>query len=149
MYYSCVIAALWGTVQAYPEIYSRVTHDFFSAIWPRKRFSLPLFRLVIAIYVLLVATPLVWVNISFSTMTAIVGFLATNAGVALAMLAALYLDRCCRPATARVVVLCRGRALRDHPHRCQLHQRLGTFPEHWATRHQGRSVFLSRTGAGG
>ena len=34
-----------------------------------------------------------WIDVSFATLTAIVAFLATNAGVALAMLAALYLDR--------------------------------------------------------
>ena len=28
VYYICVVAALWGTVQSYPEIYARVTHDF-------------------------------------------------------------------------------------------------------------------------
>ncbi|MEX2092165.1 MAG: hypothetical protein WD971_05780, partial [Pirellulales bacterium] len=93
VYYVCVVAALWGTVQSYPEIYARVTHDFTSAIWPQRQFSLHRFRLVIATYVLLVATPLVWIDVSFATLTAIVAFLATNAGVALAMLAALYLDR--------------------------------------------------------
>jgi len=93
VYYVCIVAALWGTVQAYPEIYTRVTHDFCTAIWPTRKFSLHRFRFVIAAYVFLVATPLVWIDATFSTMTAIVAFLATNAGVALAMIAALYLDR--------------------------------------------------------
>jgi hypothetical protein len=93
VYYICVVAALWGTVQSYPEIYARVTHDFCTAIWPTRKCSLHRFRLVIAAYVFLVATPFVWIDVSFSTLTAIVAFLATNAGVALAMLAALYLDR--------------------------------------------------------
>jgi hypothetical protein len=93
VYYICVVAALWGTVQSYPEIYARVTHDFCTAIWPKQAFSLDRFRLVIAAYVLIVAAPLVWIDVSFATLTAVVAFLATNAGVALAMLAALHLDR--------------------------------------------------------
>ena len=93
VYYVCVIAALWGTVQAYPEIYTRVTHDFLTAIWPDWKLSMPRLRLAIVAYVLLVATPLLWIDVTFTTMTAIVAFLATGAGVALAMIAALYLDR--------------------------------------------------------
>jgi hypothetical protein len=93
VYYVCVVAALWGTVQSYPEIYARVTHDFCTAIWPSRQFSLRRFRLMIAAYVFLVATPLVWIDVSFATLVAIVAFLATGAGVALAMIAALYLDR--------------------------------------------------------
>ena len=93
VYYVCVVAALWGTVQAYPEIYARVTHDFLSAIWPNRQFSLQRFRLVIAAYVLASTTPLLWINVSFATLTGIVAFLATGAGVALVMIAALYLDR--------------------------------------------------------
>ncbi len=93
VYYVCVVAALWGTVQSYPEIYARVTHDFCSAIWPKQSFSLNRFRLVIVAYVLVVATPLLWIDVTFATLTGVVAFLATNAGVALVMIAALYLDR--------------------------------------------------------
>ena len=93
VYYVCVVAALWGTLQSYPEIYARVTHGFCTAIWPEWQPSLRGFRLGIAAYVFAVAVPLVWIDVSFATLTAIVAFLATNAGVALAMLAALYLDR--------------------------------------------------------
>jgi hypothetical protein len=42
--------------------------------------------------VLVATLALVWSNVQFATMTAIVSFLATNAGVAVAMLAALYLN---------------------------------------------------------
>ena len=92
VYYVCVLAALWGTLQAYPEIYCRVTHEFWAAIWPRH--TVPYRRLQIGIcaYVFATAVPLVWSDIQFSTITAIVAFLATNAGVAVVMLAALYLD---------------------------------------------------------
>src|SRR5690606_18078774 len=78
---------------AYPEIYARVTHDFCSAIWPQRRLSLDRFRRVIALYVFVVTAPLLWINVSFAMLTGIVAFLATGAGVALMMIAALYLDR--------------------------------------------------------
>lgn len=93
VYYVCVVAALWGTVQSYPEIYTSVTHDFLSAIWPARLCSRHKLRLAICVYVFVTATPLVWIDVSFTTLTGIVAFLATGAGVALAMIAALYLDR--------------------------------------------------------
>jgi Mn2+/Fe2+ NRAMP family transporter len=93
VYYMCVLAALWGTLQSYPEIYARVTHEFLSAIWPRVAgFSHSRLRWGICAYVFATAVPLVWLDVSFATLTAIVSFLATTAGVALAMLAALYLN---------------------------------------------------------
>jgi hypothetical protein len=93
VYYVCVLAALWGTLQAYPEIYARVTQEFVSAIWPRAAaISYPRFQWGICLYVFATAVPLVWINVTFATLTAIVSFLATTAGVSLAMLAALYLN---------------------------------------------------------
>ncbi len=92
VYYVCVLAALWGTLQAYPEIYSRVTHEFWAAIWPRRTPSYRRLQIGICAYVFVTAVPLVWSGIDFTTTTAIVAFLATNAGVAAAMLAALWLN---------------------------------------------------------
>jgi hypothetical protein len=69
-----------------------VTHEFLTAIWPNA--AIPYRRLqgCICAYVLASAVPLLWINVSFATLTAIVSFLATTCGVALAMLAALYLN---------------------------------------------------------
>jgi Mn2+/Fe2+ NRAMP family transporter len=92
VYYICVLAALWGTLQAYPEIYVRVTHEFLSAIWPNAAIPYRRLQLIICAYVFLAAVPLVWANVNFATLVNIVSFLATTGGVALAMLAALYLD---------------------------------------------------------
>jgi hypothetical protein len=92
VYYLCVLAALWGTLQSYPEIYSRVTGEFLSAIWPEKTIPYGRLRAVICAYVFLASVALVWTDVNFATLTAIVSFLATNAGVAVAMLAALYLN---------------------------------------------------------
>jgi hypothetical protein len=92
VYYVCVLAALWGTLQAYPEIYTRVTHEFLSAIWGQGSVSYGRLKWVICTYVFLAAVILSWINVDFATLTAVVSFLATNAGVAVAMLAALYLN---------------------------------------------------------
>lgn len=92
VYYVCVLAALWGTLQAFPEIYSRVTHEFVHAISPRRTWRFRSIRRAICIYMFIVTTWLVWSNIDFVTLTTIVAFLATNLSVALMMLGALYLN---------------------------------------------------------
>jgi len=92
VYYVCVLAALWGTLQAYPEIYTRVTHEFAAAIWPQQPVPLRRLRMGIVAYVFVATVPLLWIHVDFATLTNIVAFLATNAGVALAMLAALWLN---------------------------------------------------------
>jgi hypothetical protein len=92
VYYVCVLAALWGTLQSYPEIYSRVTHEFLSAIWPERSIGFRSVQLFVCGYVVVTAVPLVWSSVSFDKLVNVVSFLATTGGVALAMLAALYLD---------------------------------------------------------
>jgi hypothetical protein len=92
VYYVCVLAALWGTLQSYPEIYSGVTHEFLTAIWPERSIHFRGVQQFVCGYVLLTAVPLVWSHVRFDTLVNVVSFLATTGGVALAMLAALYLD---------------------------------------------------------
>jgi hypothetical protein len=92
VYYICVLAALWGTLQSYPEIYARVTDDFLRTLWPSAAMPFRRLQWLIGGYVFLTAGALVWIDVQFTTLTAIVSFLATNGGVALAMLAALYLN---------------------------------------------------------
>ena len=36
VYYICIIAALWGTLQAVPEVLTRVSHEFLEALWPSR-----------------------------------------------------------------------------------------------------------------
>jgi hypothetical protein len=92
VYYVCVLAALWGTLQSYPEIYARVTHEFLTAIWPERDIGFRRVQQFVCGYVLLTAVPLVWSRVQFDTLVNVVSFLATTGGVALAMLAALYLN---------------------------------------------------------
>ena len=87
-----MLAALWGTLQAYPEIYSRVILDFSQSVFPRSKWSRRQVQRWVSIYVFAAAMLVVWSNLPFDTITHIVAFLATNLGVALAMLAALYLN---------------------------------------------------------
>ena len=92
VYHVCVLAALWGTLQAYPEIYSRVILDFGQSVFPHSQWSRRQVRRWVSVYVFAAAMFVVWSELPFDTITHIVAFLATNLGVALAMIAAIYLN---------------------------------------------------------
>lgn len=92
VYYVCVLVALWGTLQAFPEIYTRVIVDFGNAIWPEKNFSRRAVQLVVSLYVIVSSSLVIWSDVKFDTLTHVVAFLTTNLGVALAMVAAVYLN---------------------------------------------------------
>ena len=92
VYYVCVLAALWGTLQALPEIYSRVTHEFCQAISSTRTWGFKTIQRVICVYMLIVTTWLVWSDIDFTTLTAIVAFLAANLAIVMMMVGALYLN---------------------------------------------------------
>jgi Mn2+/Fe2+ NRAMP family transporter len=92
VYYVSVLAALWGTLQAYPEIYSRVILDYCQSVFPQRNWTRRKVQTGVTVYVFAAAMLVVWSNLAFDTLTHIVAFLATNLGVALAMLAALYLN---------------------------------------------------------
>lgn len=91
VYYVSVLAALWGTLQSYPEIYTRVILDYgHSALdrrWTRRQV-----QTWVMLYVFISSMIFVWSGVTFDTLTHIVGFLAVNLGVAFAMVAALYLN---------------------------------------------------------
>jgi Mn2+/Fe2+ NRAMP family transporter len=92
VYYVCVIAALWGTLQALPEAYTRVTQEFFQAIWPGRAWDYGKIRAVICAYLFTFTTILVWTGASFDMLIQIASFLVSNFALALVMLAALYLN---------------------------------------------------------
>jgi Mn2+/Fe2+ NRAMP family transporter len=93
VYYACVVAALWGTLQSYPDIYARGVTSFLQAIWPNRPWRRRSIQLVICGYVLVTSTAMIWSNLNFNAMTQTVNFLATTLGVAVAMLAGLWLNR--------------------------------------------------------
>lgn len=92
VYYVCVIAALWGTLQALPETYARVTHEFLQAVWPRLGWDCGPMRAGICVYLFVFTAIIVWSGVSFDMLTQIVGFLVSNFALALVMFAALYLN---------------------------------------------------------
>jgi Mn2+/Fe2+ NRAMP family transporter len=92
VYYVCVLAGLWGTLQSYPDIYARGTTEYLQAIWPARTWRQRPVQLVICGYVLVTATAVIWSDLNFDAMTQTVSFLATTMAVAVAMLAGLWLN---------------------------------------------------------
>jgi Mn2+/Fe2+ NRAMP family transporter len=92
VYYICVLAALCGTLQAYPDVYARGTVEYFKSIWPHRHWTQRRIQPWICVYVFLTSTAIVWTDLNFDAMTLTVNFLATTFGVALAMIAGLYLN---------------------------------------------------------
>jgi Mn2+/Fe2+ NRAMP family transporter len=92
VYYVCVMAALWGTLQACPEIYTRVTQEFFQAVWPRRNWDYHRVQRVICAYIFLTTMVIVWRNVPFDILTQIAGFILANFSIAIMMLAAIYLN---------------------------------------------------------
>ncbi|MCA9236672.1 MAG: Nramp family divalent metal transporter [Planctomycetales bacterium] len=92
VYYICVLAALWGTLQAYPDIYARCVTEYSQAIWPQRRWRQPVIQRWICLYVFIAATAFIFSGMQFDLLTTITAFLATNLGVAIAVVAALYLN---------------------------------------------------------
>ena len=92
VYYICIVAALWGTLQALPEIYARVTQEFFQAVWPDTEWNYQNIRRNICAYIFITTMVIVWLNIPFDILTQIAGFILANFTIALIMLAALYLN---------------------------------------------------------
>ncbi len=92
IYYGCIIAALWGTLQALPEIYARVIQEFLQAVWPHRTWDYDKIKRFLCLYIFITATTLVWLNIPFDILTQVAGFILANFSIALIMLAALYLN---------------------------------------------------------
>ena len=92
VYYIAIIAALWGTLQAFPEIYARVSQEFFQAIWPHREWSYATIRRVVSGYILVTTFVIIWLNVPFDILTQIAGFVLANLSIALIMLGALYLN---------------------------------------------------------
>ena len=92
VYYICVLAALWGTLHALPEIYTRVTQEFCAAIWPDQQWKFDAIKRAVCALLFLITIPLLWIETKFDTLTSVVAFLTTNFAVALVMAAALYLN---------------------------------------------------------
>jgi Mn2+/Fe2+ NRAMP family transporter len=98
VYYVCIAAAMWGTLQALPEVYGRVCQDFFQAIWPRRKWEMKRLQLGVCAYLFSVTMFLVWFEIPFDLLTQIAGFVLSNLAIFVALGAALYLNHQLPPA---------------------------------------------------
>ncbi len=92
IYYVCILAALWGTLQALPEIYARVAQEFLAARWPDRTWEYQAIKRVICLYIFATTMLIVWNNIPFDILTQIAGFLIANLAIAIMMVAAIYLN---------------------------------------------------------
>jgi len=92
VYYLCVLIALWGTLQAFPEVYSRVIVDFGRSIRPGWSWTRRRVQAVVSLYVFGSCSLIVWSDLQFDMLIHVVAFLTTNMAIAIAMLAALYLN---------------------------------------------------------
>ena len=95
VYYVAVLFALWGTLNTVPEIYARVTHAFLGALFPARMAGVAYEKVLrgMGLFLALSAIPLLWFRVRPQVMMDVVGLLSTNLGVALAFVAALWLDR--------------------------------------------------------
>ncbi|MCA9259019.1 MAG: Nramp family divalent metal transporter, partial [Planctomycetales bacterium] len=92
VYYACVLLGLWGTLQAFPEIYSRVTVDVLRAWRPERAWSRGVIHGVLCLYVVASAGAVLASGKGFDSLTHVVAFLTTNLAVTFAMVAALLLN---------------------------------------------------------
>ncbi len=92
VYYVSITVALWGSLQATPEIFGRVTQDVFRSVWPARQWHYQGLKKFFGLYLFSVATILVWGDVSFDVLSQVSGFLNGNLGVTLVMVAGLYLN---------------------------------------------------------
>lgn len=92
IYYICVVAALWGTLQALPEIYTRIIQEFFQAVWPASSWDYRAIQRLLCLYLFLSSLIFTWSDLPFDTLVQIASFVLANLAIALALIAALYLN---------------------------------------------------------
>ena len=99
IYYITILAALWGSLNAIPDIFARVTHQYlghFIGALRAKPYRWTLRRM--AIYLMVASTVVVWTGIKPVTMMDILATLSTNLGVAIVCLGAIWLNAQLPPA---------------------------------------------------
>lgn len=92
VYYITVLAALWGTLTALLDVYACVTFEFFSAIWPRRRWNYGAIRWLIAGSIFAEAAIFIWADVGFDVVTELAGFFVSNLAVAALAVAAIHLN---------------------------------------------------------
>ena len=91
VYYICIIAALWGTLQAVPEVITRVSQEFLEALWPSREWPYYKIQRFICVYFFVTTFIIIWWDLKFDILTQIAGGLG-NFTVSFMMVLALYLN---------------------------------------------------------
>lgn len=93
VYFVCVLAALWGTLNTLPEIWARVIKEFLAAIWPQvEHWRYRRFQLLIVAVSLAPCLVCLFLGWNVELLAAITATLTTNLGVALACGMGVYLN---------------------------------------------------------
>ena len=94
IYYALILTALWGTLNALPEIYVRASHGFLCQLVPRMKSGLH-YHTAMKIFggaIVTLSWLLIWSESTPIIMIDIVALFSTNIGVGLVCLAAIWLD---------------------------------------------------------
>lgn len=92
VYYVTVIAALWGTLNALPEVWSRVAHEFLGELLPRKKPGFERVRRGVLLLICLPALTLLWTGVELRTLMGVTAFTTCSLGVALVGIAAYWFN---------------------------------------------------------
>jgi hypothetical protein len=94
LYYVTILAALWGTLNALPDIYGRGAHSFLRQLLPGARdWSLSSVRNVYGLSALVLSGFFIWSGTTPIIMVDMVALFSTNVGVGLTCIAAIWLNR--------------------------------------------------------
>ena len=93
LYYVIILAALWGTLNALPEIYGRGAHSFLQQLLPLgKDLRYSLVMKVFGFSLLVLTWLFIWTETTPIVMIDLVALFSTNIGVGLTCIAAVWLD---------------------------------------------------------
>lgn len=93
IYYLSVLAALWGTLYALPEMYSRLTHEFLGALIAAvRRAPYRKVFLAVGLYIGVVCIFVIWSGMQPVTIMDVAATISTNLGIFLVCLGAFWLN---------------------------------------------------------
>lgn len=94
LYYVTILAALWGTLNALPDIYARGAHSFLTQLVPSwRQLSYQKVMNVFGVAVLIPVWIFIWTGTRPMLMIDLVALFSTNIGVGLVAMAGIWLDR--------------------------------------------------------
>jgi Mn2+/Fe2+ NRAMP family transporter len=93
VYYITVLAALWGTLYALPELYARLCHEFLGALVESvRRTAYRKIFVYVGIYIGAVSIFVIWSGMKPVTIMDVAAMISTNVGIMLICFGALWLN---------------------------------------------------------